>query len=85
MEKYKLLFNFLKKKVGSDAARIIVYKVYCNDMPKKESVWERLVRIYERWAIKRYGSMCSAYFIRTNFMIRTDNIYIYYMKKHSMC
>jgi len=31
MNKYKLLFDILKPKVGPDCARIIIYDIYCRD------------------------------------------------------
>ncbi len=34
MEKYNLLFNFLKKSVGPDPARMIIYDVYCDDLKR---------------------------------------------------
>ena len=34
MQKYNILFNYLKKKVGPDPARIIIYDVYNNDLKK---------------------------------------------------
>jgi hypothetical protein len=34
MNKYKLLFDFLKKKVGPDPSRMIIYNVLCHDIKK---------------------------------------------------
>lgn len=35
MNKYKIIYDNLKKKVGSDPVRIIVYDVYCYDLKKE--------------------------------------------------
>jgi hypothetical protein len=44
-QKYKLIFNFLKKKVGPDASRIITYSIYCND--NKLITSEQINKLFE--------------------------------------
>jgi len=44
MNKYKLLFDFLKLKTGSDATRIIIYKVLCDDQKIIKSRQEKICR-----------------------------------------
>ena len=48
MNKYKLLFDLLKPKVGPDPARIIIYDIFCNDT-NKPTLWlgEHMRKIYK--------------------------------------
>jgi len=50
MNKYKVIFDSLKKKVGSDAARMISYEVYDSDSKKEytkiNSITEKTLRNY---------------------------------------
>jgi hypothetical protein len=71
MNKYKLLFDILKPKVGPDPARIIIYNVYCHDNENGQvELWEKMSRIYKKWGIKRYGTECSQNFIYRSFYNR---------------
>ncbi len=68
MDKYKLLFDFLKRKVGPDPARIIIYEVYCDDLNKcvkrlSTLVWEKIGIIYEKLLTRQYGINCGHNFI----------------------
>lgn len=66
INKYKLLFDILKPKIGPDPARIIIYDVFCNDSKYKyKSTYLPAIifKIYERWGIKKYGVKCDEYFI----------------------
>lgn len=64
MNKYKFLYNYLKIKVGSDPARIIVYDVYWDDMKK----------ILKR--MKQFNIQYSSYYVNKD----KDNIVRYYPK-----
>ena len=69
MNKYKLLFDYLKTKVGPDPARMIIYDVYCDDTKDMfiyYSPWEKLVQIYKTWGIRRHGTVCDERYIYVN-------------------
>lgn len=59
MNKYKIIYEILKKKVGSDPARIIVYNVYCDDLKKeikRMKEWDTYTLIFnifkDKWVTK---------------------------------
>ena len=67
MNKYEILYNHLKKKVGSDAARIIIYKVYCDDSNKTYKIYKmKKINIDEERNENLYR------YIRIKFEIRND-------------
>jgi len=70
MNKYKLLFDILKPKIGPDPARIIIYDVYCDDikkLPKKETYYPRIIeKLYKNYGKHRYGIICDFNFIYNN-------------------
>lgn len=73
MNKYKILFDYLKKKVGPDPARLIIYQVYDDDCKKMiVDVWERLAKIYEKWGIRNFGEICQSGFIYRCFVMKCN-------------
>jgi hypothetical protein len=48
MNKYKLLFDILKPKVGPDAARIIIYDVYDYDCKKNIRISSVITKAFRR-------------------------------------
>lgn len=76
MNKYRMLFDFLKAKIGPDPARIIIYDVYCDDIKKYndyEPVALKLAKIYKKWGIRKYGTECTSAFIWTEFNSKRFN------------
>jgi hypothetical protein len=69
MNKYKLLFDILKPKVGPDAARIIIYDVYDYDMYKyllwygksKKIITDAYFNSYHEICSRAYSSMYTVY------------------------
>jgi hypothetical protein len=54
MNKYAMLYQILKKKIGPDCARVIIYDVFCDDQKKTYSPIKYSIKM----GYKSYKSLC---------------------------
>ena len=91
MKKYPLIFNYLKKKVGPDCARLITYEAYCDDLQKlwrpicKLDGFDRMCKSHNRdfrdlWIHMNIYLFKPNYriFERYEIMYNTDDVYRQY-------